>query len=45
MLDEELSISLAHGKGMGLGELLFKQLTSEPDKTPNQMQARDNKDE
>ena len=26
MLDEELSKKIAHGKGMGLGELLFQQL-------------------
>jgi flagellar protein FlgJ len=33
MLDEELSIKMAQGKGMGLGELLFKQLSSETEKT------------
>ena len=27
MLDEELSKNIAHSKGMGLGELLFQQLT------------------
>ena len=27
MLDEELSKEIAHSRGMGLGELLFKQLT------------------
>lgn len=28
MLDEELSKKIAHSKGMGLGELLFQQLTN-----------------
>jgi flagellar protein FlgJ len=28
MMDEELSKNIAHGKGMGLGEMLFRQLTS-----------------
>ena len=27
MMDEELSKKIAHGKGMGLGEMLFRQLT------------------
>ena len=34
MLDEEMSTKMAQGRGMGLGELLFKQLTSETAKTP-----------
>ena len=34
MLDDELSIKMAHSKGMGLGELLFQHLTSEPKKSP-----------
>ena len=29
MLDDELSIKLAHGKGMGLGELLYKQISKQ----------------
>ena len=28
MLDEELSKNIAHGKGMGLGQMLFEQLTN-----------------
>ncbi len=29
MLDEELSIKLAHAKGIGLGELLFQQISKQ----------------
>ena len=33
MLDEELSKKIAHGKGMGLGDLLFQQLTHKNNNT------------